>query len=402
MQKRVHVAFVGRLTVQDPRSDSSLGGFGLNHGKSHVAQSHSAPFLGHVRKPQPHLHSLLAQTNEFRYVRPRRFWAHLLAVAELVDRRLDLIFDKSPHTQTNGLVFGRKREIDHRVSPIPEPTISDSDPSFCSIVTEDCQPTLDPSPPGPNLSRVNAPSPQPHEDGAGPSSKAAWDTERLPEGDDKVRAVRAMFDTIAPRYDLVNRIMTFRLDVRWRRLAVKKLELSPGSTVLDLASGTGDLCVDLRRAGLRPISVDLSFGMLAADRSGSPRCQADILNLPVAPSSVDGATCGFALRNLVDLRAFFVELARVVRPGGRIALLDVGVPRNPIIRFGNGVYFGRIVPRIGGWLSDPAAYRYLPKSVAYLPPTIEMLDALRSAGFSDATHRQLSGGITQLFVATRD
>lgn len=214
--------------------------------------------------------------------------------------------------------------------------------------------------------------------------------------------MRAMFDAIAPRYDLVNRIMTFRLDVRWRRLAVRKLGLPSGSTVLDLASGTGDLCVDLRRAGLRPLSIDLSFGMLAADRSGSPRCQADILNLPLADASVDGATCGFALRNLVDLSGFFVELARVVRPGGRIALLDVGVPRNPLIRFGNNVYFGRIVPKIGGWLSDPAAYRYLPKSVAYLPPTDQMLSDLRSAGFADAVHRQLSGGITQLIVATRD
>jgi demethylmenaquinone methyltransferase/2-methoxy-6-polyprenyl-1,4-benzoquinol methylase len=322
-------------------------------------------------------------------------------MAELVDCRFDLVFHERPHPQTDGFVLGRKREIDHRESPVPVPTISDTARSFCSIVTEDCQPTHRPTPPGRNLSRVNAPSPQPR-DHARASPKAAWDTEHLPEGEDKVRAVRAMFDTIAPRYDMVNRIMTFRLDVRWRRLAVKKLGLSPGSNVLDLASGTGDLCVDLRRAGLQPISVDLSFGMLAADRSGSPRCQADILNLPVAPSSVDGATCGFALRNLVDLPAFFAELARVVRPGGRIALLDVGVPRNPIVRFGNGIYFGRIVPRIGGWLSDPAAYRYLPKSVAYLPPTAEMLDALRKAGFTDATHRQLSGGITQLFVATRD
>ena len=148
--------------------------------------------------------------------------------------------------------------------------------------------------------------------------------------------------------------------------------------------------------------MDLSFGMLAADRSGSPRSQADILNLPVGDHSVDGATCGFALRNLLDLPAFFQELARVVKPGGRIALLDVGVPRNRLIRFGNGIYFGKVVPKIGGWLSDPAAYRYLPKSVAYLPPRDEMLNALRDAGFSDATHQQLSGGLTQLMLATRD
>ncbi len=230
----------------------------------------------------------------------------------------------------------------------------------------------------------------------------SWDTAELPTGEAKVQAVREMFDAIAPRYDLVNRIMTFRLDVRWRKRTVRLLNLPTGSTVLDLASGTGDLCVDLRKAGLRPLSMDLSFGMLAADRSGSPRSQADILNLPVGDHSVDGATCGFALRNLLDLPAFFQELARVVRPGGRIALLDVGVPRNRLIRFGNGIYFGKVVPKIGGWLSDPAAYRYLPKSVAYLPPRDEMLSALRDAGFSDATHQQLSGGLTQLMLATRD
>jgi demethylmenaquinone methyltransferase / 2-methoxy-6-polyprenyl-1,4-benzoquinol methylase len=230
----------------------------------------------------------------------------------------------------------------------------------------------------------------------------SWDTSELPTGAAKVQAVREMFDAIAPRYDLVNRIMTFRLDVRWRKRTVRLLNLPTGSTVLDLASGTGDLCVDLRKAGLRPLSMDLSFGMLAADRSGSPRSQADILNLPVGDHSVDGATCGFALRNLLDLPAFFQELARVVRPGGRIALLDVGVPRNRLIRFGNGIYFGKVVPKIGGWLSDPAAYRYLPKSVAYLPPRDEMLSALRNAGFTDATHQQLSGGLTQLMLATRD
>ncbi|MGZ4673939.1 MAG: ubiquinone/menaquinone biosynthesis methyltransferase [Ilumatobacteraceae bacterium] len=232
-------------------------------------------------------------------------------------------------------------------------------------------------------------------------SKRAWDSEALPQGDDKVTAVRQMFDAIAPRYDLVNRIMTFRLDVRWRRKAVRLLALPAGSTVIDLASGTGDLCVDLARAGHRPLSYDLSFGMLAADRSGAPRVQADILRLPLPDHAVDGATCGFALRNLVELPKFFDELGRVVRTGGRIALLDVGVPRNKSIRWGNNLYFGKIVPKIGALLSDGAAYRYLPKSVAYLPPPATMLADLRAAGFTDAEHVQLSGGITQLLLGTR-
>lgn len=234
------------------------------------------------------------------------------------------------------------------------------------------------------------------------TTNSSWDTETLPEGEEKKRAVREMFDAIAPRYDLVNRIMTFRLDVRWRRRTVRDLALPHGSTVLDLASGTGDLCIDLREAGLTPISMDLSFGMLAADRSGAPRAQADILRLPVPDGSVDGVTCGFALRNLTDLDAFFVELARAVRPGGRIALLDVGVPTNPAIRFGNSIYFGKVVPKIGALLSDGAAYRYLPKSVAYLPEPAEMVAMLRGAGFGDASHRLLSGGLTQQLLGTRD
>jgi demethylmenaquinone methyltransferase / 2-methoxy-6-polyprenyl-1,4-benzoquinol methylase len=232
-------------------------------------------------------------------------------------------------------------------------------------------------------------------------TKAAWDRDTLPEGEEKARAVQQMFDAIAPRYDLINRIMTFRLDVRWRRKAVQLLRLPAQSRVLDLASGTGDLCIDLARAKLRPISVDFSFGMLAADRSSAPRVQADILTMPFPEASVDGVTCGFALRNLVDLSEFFAEIGRVVRPGGRIALLDVGVPENRLLRWGHGVYFGRVVPRIGGLISDGAAYRYLPKSVAYLPEPSVMVRELRDAGFGDAEHRILSGGITQLLLGTR-
>ena len=130
--------------------------------------------------------------------------------------------------------------------------------------------------------------------------------------------------------------------------------------------------------------------------------QADILRLPFPESSVDAVICGFALRNLVDLPTFFVEVARVLKPGGRVVLLDVGVPHNPIIRFGNNIYFGKIVPKIGALLSDKDAYRYLPRSVAYLPPRAELTAMLRTAGFSDAEHRQLSGGLTQLLSGTRN
>ncbi len=210
-----------------------------------------------------------------------------------------------------------------------------------------------------------------------------------------------MFDTIAPRYDLVNRLMTFGLDRGWRTTAVADLTLQPGSLVLDVACGTGDLCVDLEAAGYRAVGVDLSAGMLRHARTPAPLVHGDALSLPFDRGAIDGAVSGFALRNVVDLAALFVELARVVRPAGRVALLDVATPTNPVMRVGHGVYFGRIVPLVGAALSDAAAYRYLPRSVAYLPDAGEMLHRLRVAGFVAVERRLLSGGITQLITATR-
>jgi demethylmenaquinone methyltransferase/2-methoxy-6-polyprenyl-1,4-benzoquinol methylase len=225
--------------------------------------------------------------------------------------------------------------------------------------------------------------------------------EPLPEGAAKVAAVREMFDTIAPRYDLTNRVMTFRMDVGWRRTSVDALGLAKGARVIDVASGTGDLCLELSRRDLRPVSVDLSMGMLAADRSGAARVQADVLALPFPDAVADGVTCGFGLRNFVELGRFFDEVARVCRPGGRVAFLEVATPPNPILRAGHRVYFGSVVPIVGGLLSDRAAYRYLPRSVAYLPPPAELLPRLAVAGFADVERRLLSQGIAQLVTATR-
>lgn len=230
---------------------------------------------------------------------------------------------------------------------------------------------------------------------------ARTETEPLPTGEEKVRAVRSMFDAIAPRYDLVNRVMTFRMDVRWRKRTITDLGLAPGSVVLDLACGTGDLCRGLSQAGLSPVGMDLSYGMLAAARTDVALVHADALRLPVPDGSVDGVTCGFALRNFVDLAPFFAELGRVVRPGGRIAMLEVAEPENGLLRWGHGIYFGKVVPKIGGLLSDPAAYQYLPKSVAYLPEPQAMLDLLRTEGFEQVQRDLLSTGIAQLVTATR-
>ena len=223
----------------------------------------------------------------------------------------------------------------------------------------------------------------------------------MPEGDEKARTVRRLFDTISPRYDLVNRVMTLRMDVGWRRRTVRELTLPEGSRILDLACGTGDLCRELAAAGHRPVGFDFSHGMLLAAKTDAPLVEADILQLPVRGASADGATCGFALRNVVSLEGLFAELARVVRPGGRIALLETAEPEPWLMRLGHRVYFRKVVPMIGGLLSNREAYSYLPRSTAYLPEPGQMLAMLRAAGFPDARRLTLSRGLTQLLVATR-
>jgi demethylmenaquinone methyltransferase/2-methoxy-6-polyprenyl-1,4-benzoquinol methylase len=225
--------------------------------------------------------------------------------------------------------------------------------------------------------------------------------EDLPTGTQKTAQVRAMFDAIAPRYDLVNRVITLGLDRRWRRRTLAALGLPARSTVLDLACGTGDLALVAIRSGCRVIGCDLSAGMLAARHPGVPAVQADALALPLASGSVDGVVCGYALRNFTDLAHSLAEAARVLRPGGRISMLEVATPERPVLKKGFEVWFDRCVPAIGALLSDPAAYRYLPRSTAYLPAADELQQLLQQAGFATVGRQLLNGGLSQIVTATR-
>lgn len=223
----------------------------------------------------------------------------------------------------------------------------------------------------------------------------------LPTGRQKVQAVTSMFDAIAPKYDLVNRVMTFGMDSGWRRLTVASLGLEPGGTVLDVACGTGDLCRELRKSKFKAVGFDLSAGMLDAARTEAPLVLADALRLPVPDGRADGVTCGFALRNVEDLTKLFDEFARVLRPGGRIALLEVAEPRLAPLKAGHKFYFHRVVPLIGGLISDRSAYSYLPRSTAYLPPPEQLLDLIREAGFIEVRRTMLGLGAAQLINGTR-
>jgi demethylmenaquinone methyltransferase / 2-methoxy-6-polyprenyl-1,4-benzoquinol methylase len=210
-----------------------------------------------------------------------------------------------------------------------------------------------------------------------------------------------MFDAIAGRYELVNSLVSLGMDRGWRHRCVDALGLPGGSAVLDVACGTGDLCRELAGRGHRPVGVDLSAGMLAHAHTTAPLVLADALAAPFGPGVFHGAVSGFALRNVVDLGVLFAELARVVRAGGRISLLDLGEPEAGLLRLGHRYWSNYAVPLVGSALSDAEAYRYLPRSFAYLPPPAEMVKMLEHAGFGAVEHELLSGGISQLYVATR-
>lgn len=223
----------------------------------------------------------------------------------------------------------------------------------------------------------------------------------LDSGPERAAAVREMFDRIAPRYDALNRLLTLGLDGRWRTHTAVGLALPPGSVVIDVACGTGMLTRSVMAAGHRAIGMDVSAGMLARAGQSLTLARGDGLFLPVGNETADGITCGFALRNVVDLQALMVEMARVLRPEGRVALLEVAEPELAPARAVHRLYFQRVVPAVGGLLSDRAAYRYLPRSTVHLPDAERLAGLLEAAGFTHVERRLLGAGAAQLLTATR-
>ena len=226
----------------------------------------------------------------------------------------------------------------------------------------------------------------------------------LPDPADKAAVVEAMFDRIAPRYDCLNSLLTFRLDRHWRRAAIRRARIGPGDTVVDLGCGTGDMCELAAAAGARVIGIDFAAGMLAGFRRRGIRAgalRADAAALPLRSASATVITSAFALRNFVSIRDVLSEAARVLSPGGRLVILEVDAPRGALSRWGHSLYFRRVVPAVGGLLSDRAAYSYLPQSVAYLPPADELVNALGRSGWQKARKHRLGSGAAQLITAER-
>jgi len=216
-------------------------------------------------------------------------------------------------------------------------------------------------------------------------------------------AVRTMFDRIAPVYDAMNCIMTAGLDMRWRRLAAQSV-VRKGDRVLDAACGTGDLAIaDLKAGAGQVTGLDFSEAMLARARrkANLEWVQGDLLALPFADATFDAATVGFGARNVADLQLALTELRRVLRPGGRLAILEITQPRG-VLRPFFSLWFDRIVPLLGKVLPGGSAYSYLPASVKRFPDAETLARLLRDCGFGDVRFRLLAGSIVALHTGVAE
>jgi demethylmenaquinone methyltransferase / 2-methoxy-6-polyprenyl-1,4-benzoquinol methylase len=216
--------------------------------------------------------------------------------------------------------------------------------------------------------------------------------------------VRAMFDRIAGPYDLMNSVMTAGLHHRWRERAVDLARVGPGSRALDVATGTGDMAIELASRGAEVVGSDFSEGMLDVARKKAPALtweQGNALALPYPDAAFDAATVGFGARNFSDLAQGLREMARVVRPGGRVVVLEITTPQKPPLSTFFSLWFDRIVPLLGKLAHEPEAYTYLPSSVRRFPGPQALGGELAASGLTDVRWILTAGGIIALHSGTR-
>src|SRR5580765_979154 len=216
-------------------------------------------------------------------------------------------------------------------------------------------------------------------------------------------SVRAMFDRIAGVYDLMNTVMTAGLHHRWRQRAVDLARVGPGDPALDVATGTGDLAIELARRGAAVVGSDFSDGMLARAREKDPSIRwehADAMSLPYADGEFAAATVGFGARNFGDLGQGLREMTRVVRPGGRVVVLEITTPQKPPLSTFFSVWFDRVVPLMGKLAAEPEAYTYLPSSVKRFPAPRELGAVMVASGLDDVRWILTAGGIIALHSGT--
>lgn len=229
----------------------------------------------------------------------------------------------------------------------------------------------------------------------------------------KTEQVRQMFDSIAPAYDFMNRAMTMGIDIWWRRLAVKRLKRIHPAHILDVATGTGDFAIQLHES-LHPrhiTGIDLSQGMLdeavrkvkaKGMESSITFEQGDCLALPMGDKTFDAVTVAFGVRNFEHLQQGYHEMARVLKPGGMLCVLELSTPTSPLIRWFYDLYTLNIIPAIGSLKSgDKSAYRYLPQSIATVPQGDDMLQLMRNAGLQDARFKRLTLGVCTIYTAIK-
>ena len=223
------------------------------------------------------------------------------------------------------------------------------------------------------------------------------------------KAVRAMFSGIAKRYDLLNHLLSMNIDKRWRKLVRRKLQSvldDPDAIVLDVACGTGDLSIELQsHAKAKVVGTDFCRPMLsvAADKDASiPFVEGDAMNLGFADESADAITIAFGLRNLSNFADGLTEFHRVIKPGGKLAVLEFSSPIVPGFRQAFNFYFTRILPRIGGAVSGSrGAYEYLPDSVSKFPDQRRLAELMRETGFDNVEYTNLTGGIAAIHTGTK-